>query len=74
MWKEVQAWQVCLVTIHTASAKQALRDHFMSTACRPTAAYAPWFNVVLKSARLAVSVLTMLSKEVLRHPPFLTEQ
>ena len=37
-------------------------------ACRPTAAYAPWFNVVLKCARLAVSMLTMLSEEVT--PPF----
>ncbi|CAL5224063.1 g6688 [Coccomyxa viridis] len=30
---------------------------------KPTAAYAPWFNVILKCARLAVSVLTMLSNE-----------
>jgi hypothetical protein len=34
---------------------------------RPTAAYAPWFNVVLKCARLAVSVLQMLSEEARPH-------
>ena len=31
--------------------------------CRPTDAYAPWFNIVLKCARLAVAVLGMLSAE-----------
>lgn len=36
--------------------------------CRPTAAYAPWFQVVLKCARLAVSVLSMLSDEVGTQP------
>ena len=36
--------------------------------CRPTAAYAPWFHVVLKCARLAVSVLSMLSGEVGTQP------
>lgn len=35
--------------------------------CRPAAKYSPWFDVVLKSARLAVKTLTMLSEEV--HPP-----
>lgn len=32
--------------------------------CRPTAAYAPWFNVVLKCARLAIGLLKTLSEEV----------
>ena len=32
--------------------------------CRPTTAYAPWFGVVLKTARLAVSMISILSKEV----------
>lgn len=33
--------------------------------CRPTPKYAPWFNVVLKCARLAVRLLQTLSEEVL---------
>ena len=49
----------CDANAHDASAKDELaRSH-----CRPTAAYAPWFQVVLKCARLAVSVLSMLSDE-----------
>ena len=32
--------------------------------CRPTTAYAPWFGVVLKTARLAVSIISILSEEV----------
>ena len=32
--------------------------------CRPTTAYAPWFGVVLKTARLAVSMISILSEEV----------
>ena len=31
--------------------------------CRPQPKYAPWFDVVLKCARLAVSVLGTLSEE-----------
>ena len=38
--------------------------------CRPTTAYAPWFGVVLKTARLAVSMISILSEEVrFRCPP-----
>ena len=37
--------------------------------CRPTTAYAPWFGVVLKTARLAVSMISILSEEVRSHCP-----
>jgi hypothetical protein len=39
--------------------------------CRPATKYSPWFDVVLKSARLAVKTLTLLSGEVYPYPlPF----
>ena len=37
--------------------------------CRPTTAYAPWFGVVLKTARLAVSMISILSEEVSSYGP-----
>jgi len=32
--------------------------------CRPTETYAPWFYMVLKAARVAVTILQMLANEV----------
>ena len=32
--------------------------------CSPTTAYAPWFNVVLKCARLSIGLLKSLTEEV----------
>lgn len=37
---------------------------FMWAPCRPTVQYAPWFNVVLKCARLATQILGVLTDEV----------
>ena len=41
----------------------------LPSSCRPAAAYRPWFGVVLKSARLAVKILTLLSEEVGKAQP-----
>ena len=50
------------LTIPPNSSINSNADEFV--VCRPTETYAPWFYMVLKAARVAVTILQMLANEV----------
>ena len=51
--------------MYRPQAERYCKQHIITLVlCRPTTAYAPWFGVVLKTARLAVSTISILSEEV----------
>ena len=52
------------MTVQGDLSQKVLTPFDQSLSCSPADAYKPWYDVVLKSARLAVKILTLLSEEV----------